>query len=146
MVLYYKIETRRNVLISLLPKWAEEILSGDKKWEYRRIRIKAQPESRIIFYASKRLQAIVGEAIIEKVICAPIELLIRQTINEVLETPEDLRESFKGKEIGCAIKIKSPIKYKKPVTLQEIREKIPGFRPPQSFYYISDENPLIQML
>ncbi len=101
---------------------------------------KAQPGSRIIFYASKGIHAIVGEAIIEKISYAPIELLIKQTVNEVLETPEELRKSFAGRKIGCAIKIKDPIRYKKPITLQGIREKVPGFRPPQNFYYLSDKS------
>ena len=138
--------TRRNVLISIFPKWADQILSGNKKWEYRKIRIKTQPESRIIFYASRGIHAIVGEATIDRVIYGPVESLIEQTANEVPEKPEELRRSFAGKEFGCAIKIKNPLIYKRPITLHEIRKRISRFRPPQSFCYISDKSPLIQML
>jgi predicted transcriptional regulator len=132
--------------MSILPKWADQILSGNKKWEYRRILIKAQPESRIIYYASKGIHAIVGEATIDRVIYEPVESLIEQTANEVPEKPEELRRSFAGKELGCAIKIKNPLIYKRPITLHEIQNRIPRFRPPQSFCYIPDKSPLIQML
>ncbi len=137
---------KKIILMSILPKWFYQIISGEKKWEYRRILIKAQPESRIIFYASKSVHAIVGEAKIDRIIQGPVEYLIEQTINESQEKLEDLRKSFAGKKFGCAIKVKNPRIYEKPISLHEIQKKIPNFRPPQSFYYISEDNPLIQML
>jgi 5-formaminoimidazole-4-carboxamide-1-beta-D-ribofuranosyl 5'-monophosphate synthetase len=34
--------SKHYVLISILPKWADQILSGAKKWEYRRVAINAE--------------------------------------------------------------------------------------------------------
>ncbi len=146
MTLFSFANEKKIILMSILPKWFDQIISGEKKWEYRRILIKAQPESRIIFYASKSVHAIVGEAGIDRIVHGSVEYLIEQTIRESHEKPEDLRKSFVGKEFGCAIKVKNPLIYEKPISLHEIQKKIPSFRPPQSFYYVSENNPLIQML
>lgn len=146
MALLYITNEKKLILMSILPRWFNLIISGVKKWEYRKILIKAQPESRIIFYLSKDVHAIVGEAEIEKIIRGPVEYLIEQTINESQEKPEDMKKSFAGKQFGSAIKLKNLLIYKKPISLQEIQRKIPNFRPPQSFYYISKDSPLIQML
>jgi len=137
---------RHDVLISILPKWADQIFSGAKKWEYRRVAINAEKGSKLILYASGRLHAIVGEATIEKVLIEPVDLLIQHTVKEVQETPDELREVFAGKKVGCAIKVKNPIRYTTPLSLSTIRKEIPNFRPPQSFYYISDNTLLIRLL
>jgi predicted transcriptional regulator len=137
---------RRYVLISILPKWADQILSGTKKWEYRRVAINAEKGSKLILYASGKLHAIVGEATIEKVLIEPVDLLIQHTVKEVPETPDELKKAFAGKKVGCAIKVKDPIKYSTPLSLKAIRKEIPNFRPPQSFYYVSNDTPLIRLL
>ena len=134
------------ILISILPKWADQILSGTKKWEYRRVAINAEKGSKLILYASGKLHAIVGEATIEKVLIEPVDLLIQHTAKEVPETPDELKKSFTGKKIGCAIKVKDPIRYSTPLSLSMIHEEIPNFKPPQSFYYLSDDAPLMHLL
>ncbi len=136
----------KDVLIAIQPRWADEILSGNKKWEYRRTTIHADVGSRMILYASGNVHAIVGEAIIEKVLNEPVDLLIKHTVKEVPETEADLKASFSGHEIGHAIKVKDPFRYKMPFTLTMIRQQIPRFNPPQSFYYIRSGNPLLEIL
>jgi predicted transcriptional regulator len=134
------------VLISILPKWADQILSGTKKWEYRRVVINAEKGSKLILYASGKLHAIVGEATIEKVLIGSVDLLIQHTAKEVLETSDELKKAFAGKKIGCAIKVEDPIRYSTPLSLSMIRKEIPNFKPPQSFYYILDDSPLMRLL
>jgi len=137
---------QRHVLISILPKWADQILSGTKKWEYRRVTINAEKGSKLILYASGRLHAIVGEATIEKVLVEPVDSLIQHTAKEVPETPNEVKKAFAGKRVGCAIKLKNPIRYTTPLSLNTIRKEIPNFRPPRSFYYVSNDAPLIRLL
>ena len=137
---------RYNLLIAIKPKWAEQILNGNKKWEYRRVAVHAEEGSKLILYASGPLHAIVGEATIEKVLIEPIDLLIQHTVKEVPETAEELRRYFEGKKIGCAIKVANPIRYANQITLEDIRKEIPDFKPPQSFYYVLDGTPLMKAL
>ena len=76
----------------------------------------------------------------------PVDLLIQHTAKEVPETPDELKKTFAGKKIGCAIKVKDPIRYSTPLSLSMIRKEIPNFKPPQSFYYLSDGAPLMYLL
>jgi predicted transcriptional regulator len=108
--------------------------------------INAEKGSKLILYASGKLHAIVGEATIEKVLIGPVDLLIQHTAKEVPETPDELKKAFVGKKVGCAIKVKDPIKYSTPLSLSMIRKEIPNFKPPQSFYYLSDNAPLMRFL
>ena len=87
----------------------------------------------MILYASGDMHAIVGEAIIEKILNEPIDLLIKHTIKEVPETEENLRKSFAGHVIGHAIKVRNPLRYETPLTLATIRSQIPQFNPPRDF-------------
>lgn len=137
---------RRNVVVSIQPEWANQILSGNKQWEYRRTTVNANRGSRLILYASGGLHAIVGEATIERVLNEPLEALIAHTTKEVPETPDDIRKSFAGRKIGHAIKIRNPVRYESPFTLSKIRERIPRFMPPQSFYYVPEDSALIKLL
>ena len=141
-----KTTVKTNVLIAIRLEWAYQILSGNKRWEYRRISLKDGTGGRLLLYASGNMHAIVGEATIERIINEPVELLIEHTIKEVPETADDLRKSFAGRTTGCAIKLKYPIKYNVPITLQDIRNEIPGFMPPQGFYYVLDQDPLIGVI
>ena len=140
------IKNRNVMLLSLKPRWAEEILLGSKKWEYRRVTMHIKPGARMLFYASKNVHAIVGEALIETILNEPLDILVEHTINDVLEDKEDLKKYFIGHSIGHAIKIKCQIRYEKPLTLSNIREYIPKFMPPQGFYYLKDDNPLLKLL
>ena len=141
-----KFTARTNVLIAIRPGWADQILSGNKKWEYRRVALRFGTAGKLILYASGELHAIIGEATIERIIVEPIEILIAHTVNEVPETAEDLRIAFAGREVGCAIKVRNPVKYNTQITLSEIRKQIPNFMPPQGFYYVTDESPLMRIL
>ncbi len=141
-----KIKNRKVMLLALKPKWADEILSGNKRWEYRRVTMHVEPNARMLFYASGDIHAIVGEAIVDTVLNEPLDLLIQHTVDDVPEKEADLRRWFIGRNIGHAIKIKHPVRYEKPLTLDIIREHIYKFMPPQGFYYLKDEHPLLRLL
>lgn len=141
-----RLTTKKAIMIAIQPLWADEILSGNKKWEYRRVTMNVIPGDRLLLYASGNIHAIVGEAVIEKVLNEPVSLLIEHTKDEVLEKEEHLRKSFAGHEVGHAIKIRAPLRYETPLTLVFIRQHVPNFVPPQSFYYVKEGNPLLEIL
>ena len=91
-----KATEKRSVLMAIKPIWADEILSGNKKWEYRRVAMHIKPGGRLLLYATGDLHAIVGEATIKKILDEPVNLLIEHTVNEVPETAGHLREAFAG--------------------------------------------------
>lgn len=138
--------SRNNVLLAIKPIHAYNILSGNKKWEYRRVNMHAENNARIFLYASAKIHAIIGEAVIEKIIHETVDQIIEHTVKEVPETAEDLKRAFIGNEIGCAIRLSNPIRYETPITLTLLRQKIPGFKPPQGFYYVKEGSSLLNIL
>ncbi len=137
---------QKLVLLSILPEWTDAILSGIKKWEYRRIPPKVEDGSRVILYASANRQAIVGEFTIKKILKEPIAILVKHTLQETPHNEEDISSYFSGLDIGSALEVTNPTKYSKDITLSEIREIIPSFIPPQSFRYLSSSDPKLAKL
>jgi predicted transcriptional regulator len=123
------------VLMSIEPKWAEQILEGSKKWEYKKYCSIAQG-TRIIIYATKPVQALVGEFTVGERLEKPVDELITQTIHETKHTKEEILNYFNGVQIGSALRVVNPKRYKK-VKLEEIRKKLPGFRPPMKYKSIT---------
>ena len=138
--------SRKNVLLAIKPIHAYNILFGNKKWEYRRVNMHAEDNARIFLYASAKVHAIVGEAVIEKIVYETVDQIIEHTLNEVTETADDLRRVFIGHKRGCAIRLNNPIRYEKQIALTFLRQKIPKFTPPQGFYYIKEGNTLLDIL
>lgn len=129
---------KKIVLLSILPEWAEAILEGKKKWEYRRIPPKVETGTRIVMYATGNRKEILGDFFVEKILKQPINELIEQTLSETPHQVEDIHSYFTGLKIGSAIKIKDPKRYKKNISLNQIKDDIPDFVPPQSFRYLTD--------
>jgi predicted transcriptional regulator len=49
-----------------------------------------------------------------------------------------LRSYFDGKAKGYAIQVRDPRAWNPPLTLDTLRELIPGFHPPRSYRFLAD--------
>lgn len=131
----------KTILLSIHPQWAEAILNGTKKWEYRRISPKLCEGFRVVLYASGKSHAIVGEFIVEKLLKEPLNKLIEHTLHETPHDKKGFWSYFSSLKIGSALKVSYPIAYQNPIPLNEIRKIIPEFIPPQNFIYLTEDNP-----
>jgi len=121
-----------KVLLSIKPKYAEMILSGEKKYEFRRAIFKKPDVRKIIIYASSPVSKIIGEFEIDDILSFDVSELWLLTM-EYAGIDKDYYDSyFSGKEIGHAIKVKKAKKYPEYKELGEFNVK----RAPQSFAYI----------
>lgn len=129
------------VLLSIDPEWADAILTGEKRYEYRRTPPREDTPFRVLLYATKPTQAIVGAAWIDRVIEGPVEGLAENTTGLTPHEPDDIVEYFEGKETGSALSIQGYIRYDEPVELGEVE-------PPQNFQYIrsSEHDQLLDRL
>ena len=57
-----------NVLLSVKPKYAEKIVEGKKKYEFRRAIFKQQNIEKVYIYSSSPVSKIVGAFEIEKIL------------------------------------------------------------------------------
>jgi len=121
-----------KVLLSIKPEYAEKILSGYKKYEFRKKLFKNPMVKKVIIYASSPIQKVVGEFDIEYILSLEPETLWEKTERYSGVDKEFYDSYFNGKEIGHAIKVKKTKRYRKQLDLRDFDIEYA----PQSFVYI----------
>ena len=121
-----------KVLLSIKPEYAEKILSGEKKYEFRRTLFKNPSISKVIIYASSPIQKVIGEFDIDKLLSLGVDDLWNKTEKHSGIEKDFYYEYFEGKDVAHAIKVKRYKRYKKAQELSfyDITH------PPQSFMYL----------
>jgi predicted transcriptional regulator len=120
------------VLLSVKPRFAKDIFSGIKKYEFRKTIFTRQDIKKVVVYASSPIKSVIGEFEIDKIIHDDIDALWTQTKSGAGTSEELFLEYFSNKSKGYAIKIKSQKKYDSPLSLNSLRVSVP----PQSFRYL----------
>jgi predicted transcriptional regulator len=130
------------ILLSIKPKYAEEILSCYKEYELRR-GVVFRKGCRIVLYASTPLRAIIGEFTAGRVLTGePDEIVefIRATGPRGV-TEEDISYIAEERCRVSAIEVINPVKYRHAITLGELR--MHGLRnPPRSYLVLRLEHPV----
>lgn len=123
----------RAILLSIKPKYAELILSGSKRVEFRRSWA-TQEVGIIVLYSSSPIQKIVGVVEVHEVLVAsPTSLWRTCTDRNGGLTQKELRTYFAGKSAGVAVLLGKVHKSPTPLELSDV---IGNFAPPQSFRYL----------
>lgn len=122
-----------KVLLSIKPEFVEEIISGKKKYEYRKSIFKRNDVSSVVVYATKPYGKIVGEFEIGNILIDEPKNIWNQTKEFSGITRSYFNSYFEGRQKGYAIQIKGFKKYKNPLDLYEFDKSLKA--PPQSFCY-----------
>lgn len=130
------LDQARMVVMSLKPRFAEAILSGDKSVELRRTAPKIIVPTRALLYATTPVQALVGTCIVTSVVSAKLSALWREYGSCAAVFHEEFVEYFEGVSVGTALTLTDPQRFGEQVPLREMRAHPAGFRPPQSFAYV----------
>jgi predicted transcriptional regulator len=126
----------RVVLLSIKPKYADLILAGSKRVEFRRSWA-SQGVYAIALYASSPVQKIVGLVEVESVLVASPSAMWKMCVERGGGlTRKELRDYFIGKAKGVAILLGNAIA---PDFNLDPTEIVNDFVPPQSFKYLDDE-------
>ena len=129
-----------NVLLSIKPKFVEEIRNGTKKYEFRkRIFRNIQDYTTVYIYSSSPIKQITGKFTISA--CniyegAPNDLW-EQFQEHAGINKEDFFHYFEKNEKGYAINIENCEWFEKPI---EPKELFTSFIAPQSFKYIEQKD------
>ena len=123
-----------KVLLSIKPKFVNEIMSGRKKFEYRKKVFKRKDITTIVVYATKPLGKVVGEFEVDEIIEDTLDILWQETKRYSGISKKFFDEYFKDRDSGFAIKIKSFTAYDKPIELSEYDPNLKVA--PQSFCYV----------
>ena len=130
---------KKNVLLSIKPKFALEIVEGKKTIELRR----KFPVDKVIggiavIYASSPLQKIIGYARIENVLFLSLDQIWCQYGEQSRVEQGFFNQYYNNLTHGFAVQLIKPVKLKKQVSLQELKDNY-SITPPQSYRYLSQE-------
>ena len=122
-----------QMLLSINPEHVESILRGEKQFEFRKVRCKAEV-SKIIIYCTAPHKSVVAEVDIEEIIEDDILEVWRQTKKSAGISYNFFRSYYKGKKKAVAYKLSNLTVYEKPRLLSEYGIS----QAPQSFVYIKE--------
>jgi predicted transcriptional regulator len=132
-------EVPKNVILSIKPEYALQIMEGKKTIELRRrFPVEDIIGGIAIIYASSPLQGIIGYAQIQSVTKLPLAAIWEKFSKEACVTKKFFDTYFNGLSEGFAITLSQPVKLKKPVSIQKL-EKSYSFTAPQSYQYATEE-------
>ena len=120
-----------TILLSIKPQFVAKILSGDKKFEYRK-HIPNQHIDKIIIYSTFPECQIVGEAKISGILSGTPADIWTQTHNQSGITPDFFFKYFHEKNVAYAYELGQITKYQEPKKLGDFGITYA----PQSFIYI----------
>ncbi len=120
-----------TILLSIKPKYVEQIINGTKKYEFRKHLAKKRID-KIIIYSSSPEQHVIGEVEVLGCLAMKVTPLWEYTKNNAGISRENYREYFKGCNNAYAYVLGKAIKYDFPKELKEYGVS----HAPQSFVYI----------
>ena len=122
-----------KMLLSINPEHVENILNGNKQFEFRKIKCKSDVDQ-IIIYSTSPVMRIIGEVEILDVIVDTPDEVWEATAEFAGITKKFFDMYFNNKEQAVAYRLGKVKKYKEPLKLADFGI---GFAP-QSFVYVQN--------
>ncbi len=121
-----------KILMSINPEYVDEILSGRKKYEYRKIKAKRNNIDKMIIYSTYPIMKVVAEVVIKNIIEETPDALWEMTKHKSGITKEFYNSYYKDRKTAIAYELGEIKKYDIPKSLNEIGIDYV----PQSFVYL----------
>ena len=122
-----------KILLSIKPEFADKIISGEKKFEYR-THIPSKLINSIVIYSTSPIGRIIGEVEVIDVISGSPSSLWERTKAESGISRAKYREYFKGRKRAYAFKLGQVKKFEYETCLEDYGIT----QAPQSFVYLSE--------
>jgi len=127
--------TLTGVLLSIKPKYASEIIGGQKKFEFRKRPPRRVRNRRAYIYATAPVKRVVASFVIDGIVSNSPKVLWRDFGPAAGIDESSFFEYFGERKCGFAIRIGSLTVFKKPVAPEDLGERLVA---PQSFRYVDD--------
>lgn len=124
--------SKRNIILPIKSKYFDLIISGKKKYEYRKNKFKYEIDI-IYFYITSPVQAVVGSCECANILFDSIENIWKLTQFEAGLHKDEYFDYFKKSKKACAINIRNLQLFNEQKKISEICSKK---SPPQNFFYI----------
>jgi len=134
----YSLDNR--VLMSIKAKYAEKVLSGEKKVEIRKKFSKKWTGQKVSLYASRPKSSLVGQALISKVIIAEPNTIWDEFGDQIGCTKEEFKRYVGSISEVYAVVLEHVTPYRKSIPIQDVSNLTQKqLRPPQNYYNL-DQN------
>lgn len=130
-----KVRDRQAVLMSIHPKFANLIMAGKKQVEFRKGAF-ARPVRYVLVYSTSPVKRVIGYFTVKGFDRRAVHSLWSRHRSGGGITKSEFMEYFRGSKDGVAIEIEEAVRFDKPVGLSALGS---GFRAPQSFSYLDEE-------
>jgi predicted transcriptional regulator len=127
---------REALLLSVRPVFVGRILEGSKTAELRRVRPMVRPGQDVLIYSSSPTRALLASAVVERVDVDLPKSLWQRVHGAAGVSIEEYSTYFAGAERAAAIWLTHVEPFDRPIKLQELRNRWPWFRPPQSYCFV----------
>ena len=105
-----------TILLSIKPRFVEQILNGEKRFEYRK-HVPERHVNKIIIYSSSPVCAVVGEADVAEILSGTPINIWNTTKNQSGIDAKFFFDYFDDRSVAYAYKLKNVKKYTKPKKL-----------------------------
>lgn len=122
-----------KVLLSIKPEFAEKILNGSKRFEFRKGLFKNQEISIVVIYATMPVGKIVGQFRIDSILSDAPDALWIKTKKYAGISKKFYDSYYSGKNKAYAIKVGEVERFADPLPLSTLGE---GIKAPQSYLYL----------
>lgn len=120
--------------LPIKPIYANRILEGSKRYEFRRSRLR-QDITHVVIYSTSPVKKIVGIAEVVGVAAASVSATWRKTRQGAGISRSAFNAYFSGSESAIFISLRRAVRLKKELDPTEVRS---GFKVPQSFSYVDE--------
>ncbi|PZP21009.1 MULTISPECIES: ASCH domain-containing protein [Pseudomonas] len=124
-----------KVLLSIKPEYAEKILQGEKKYEFRKAIFKNPNVKTVVIYATMPVGKVVGEFDFDEVLSDSPSVIWSETSSYSGITKRFFNSYFSGRKTAHAIKVREVRRYETPLPLKNL---VPSGSAPQSYRYLDD--------
>ena len=121
-----------KMLLSINPEHVDNILQGNKKVEFRKVKCKTDVEQ-IVIYSTSPVMQVVAEATVEEIITGNVLEVWHLTKAFAGISYNFYRRYYKGKKTAIAYKLSEVNQYPEPKKLSDFGVSYP----PQSFLYLT---------
>ena len=123
-----------KVILSIRPEFVEKIITGEKRYEYRKKIFKQNVKS-VIIYSTKPVGMLIGEFTIKSVLHDEVDKIWSKTNLLSGISHKFFKDYFSSQDMAFALEINNLTIYEEPIEPKEI---IADFTAPQSFCYLRE--------
>ena len=120
-----------RMLLSIKPEYVNKIISGKKKYEFRKFRCREGIDT-IVIYATAPMKKVVGEVVLVNIIEGDVEYVWHMTKGLGGIKKKDYKRYYQKREIAIAYRLGDVTIYEEPMRLEDLGLDYA----PQSFAYI----------